>query len=489
MRKLKLISSLIFLGTVVPCLSSCGDKELDIVFHDFIDPAYIGDEYDMLDAIIVEKGVNYSLECYYFNEEIGAEFKVDTNGTKFTPTIKYDISAVITATKKEESITKTKLIKVKQHSDPIDELLASDGICSWADPEIYKELNDDPLYIHGENSRSSLYCTFNGSKQYVYGCGVFSLQNFRFFDYYTDTTWEDAILRMWVYNLNDSDMEWQLRLVDNYIASHFVDIDWGQQMSISQIAKAHEWTEILFPLRKMGITHTLLENEEQTRKDQFNVKCRLVDAPSGEMENYSFRFAVDQIDVVPHGPDYYPEMDTTNRNTRETSDMGWENLVHDNGWETSSTYFDNEFVYGKDRESLSSLVLEFKDKFVKDRGYNVIFDCEVAAGATGQIPFLPDLRNGSIKADFFFDESITNRKVKILSVLNNCDWAVVTESRELELTSIEDGWYRLNVDLSTLEEFSNMDESIRLGFIFPGVTESNKATAKVHLDNFFYSKL
>ena len=245
-----LLSSILVLPLL---LTGCQNAkaEFDIEFDDIIPTAYVGEEYDFSDVLIVEKDVEYKLEVYYFDyyEKVEKSLAV-VNDFCFTPKELFDVTVVVNAKKGSSSQIRSRNVPVAQKTDPIDELLASDGYSGWGDPGIIKEAVVDDQYLKGENSHSALSVHFQGSNPYTWGTTFLSLNNFRLLPYWSDPTWENAVVHFWVYNPTDYQLEFQMRVCDNLTG--LVNVDWGQALNVPQFAAPNAWSEVNFSLKHLG---------------------------------------------------------------------------------------------------------------------------------------------------------------------------------------------------------------------------------------------
>ena len=469
--------------TAISTLSSCGKSagELEINFTDAVPAAYVDEEYDVADILIMDEGVNYTLEAYYQNYYENKEYSIPTNGLKFTQTENFNVSIVVNAKKGKQTAKKSKLIQVDVKGDPIDELMRSDGLSGYADAGYTKELTTDEQYCK-DGGASALACYYQGNNYYTWGAAILCPENFRLLDYWTDKTWENTVLRFWCYNPTEYDIEFQLRIFDKYTG--LVNIDWGQSMNIVQKAAPGEWTECLFPLHRVGIDHTLFVNEEGTRNDNLTVKIRWAGAPEEEPTPlYSFQFYIDGLDMVPASQ--YPDLDTNCYAKAEYASDSLENVMLDDGWSGSFIKYDREVVRNTDNtgdfKSKSSLWAIFNGAPRKDNGYSVIFNFGSAV-QDADIEDAPNLSHGILKADIKFEGNITNYNIGLVVTQ---DWTSIVKS-EFPTTDLGDGWRRLEIDMALYEEYAFFVEPIRIGFSFIGVTDANKSTAQIHIDNFHY---
>lgn len=471
-------------------LVGCSNGVLEIELDDAIPSAYVGEEYDFEDIIIKKPGVSYSINAYYQNYMELTEVELPVDGFKFTPVEKYDVSVVVHAKKGGSKVDRTTNVSVSVLGDAIDELLISDGFSGYGDTGIRKELTTESQWLK-DGGNSAIEVFFNGNNAYTWGCSTFALDNFRLLDEWKDKTQEDGILKFWVYNPTEYNFRFQLRLADEY--TNLVNIDWGHSLNIERVAKPGEWTQVLYPLRAMGMDHTYYKNESGTRSDSFVVKVKWDGTPTSKPTPlYSWQMYVDGIDIVPHSD--FPEMDTKCYASAETSEYGWENIVLDttkaNGWGTANARYDRDFVLSTaEQESKSSAYLTFEDTVVKDYklGYSFMLNTE-SAKSTEQINEVPTFNHGLLEADFHMNEAITNKQIQVVtaSPVNN-DWDI-RYSNPIDLVPGANGWAHMSFDVAKDEVFIGNGPICRLGFKFVGVNETNKNDAVVHIDNIKFNQ-
>ena len=480
----KLFSSLLLASTLL--LSGCkADSSLNIEFNYFTPTAYVGEEYDFTEVLTVEKGVKYKLEVYVCDYLTMTEKVLEVHDDFFfTPLELFDLSVVVTATKGGQTDVKTKPVHVSLTGDPIDELLVTTGYSGFADNGINKELVVDEVYLHGENSKSAIYASFQSSNVYTWGATIMSLNNFRLLDHWSDKTWENAIIRFWVFNPNENhDLEFQLRIVDDYTKT--VDVDWGNSLNPTRVAESGKWTEILFSLRRYGVNHTLYENEEGTRHDSLNVKIKYPDAPKNG-DAYSYQLYIDDVDIIPYSEEMFPDLDTKCYAKAETLDDGWENMVLDQGWSSSNPLFDREFVNSSaEHESKSSMLLTFNE-ITPDyhNGYAVILSPEEEFKNEDD---RPSLQHGLLEFDVHFSGDVTNHEIRIIGVKKEGnDWNAIR--LDINPVGTTEEWLHYSVDFVPLYVFEPIDRCIRLGFGIVGIDDLNKDTAVVHIDNIKFNQ-
>lgn len=483
-NKKVLLSSLLVLPLILGGCSGQKASGLEIEFDAIVPTAYINEEYDFSDVLIVEKDVEYSLEVYYYDYYSKVEKSLEvTNDFYFTPVELFDLTVVVNAEKGNEKLSRSKTVPVSQKVDPIDELLASDGFSGWGDPGIIKEAVIDEQYFKGENSHSALSVHFQGSNPYPWGTTFLSLNNFRLLPYWADQTWENAVVHFWVYNPTDAELEFQMRVADNLTG--LVNVDWGQALNVPRKAQPGVWTEVNFSLKHMGIDHTLYQNEEGTRDDSIIVKVKYGNTPSDGLNVYSYQFFVDDIDVIPYSAERFPDVDPKCYATAETIEYGWENMALDEGWSRANILFDREVVNSTEEHvSLSSMYLTFDGVKLGENdganGYSVILNPQAEFGDDR----LPSFRHGSLDFDIKYD-NISDKTIKFVGV--QYDW-----KPDVRLTvqpeAGENGWMHISFDFGEHSGFYYITRGIRLGICFPGVNDDNKATAAVHIDNIVFDQ-
>ena len=467
-------------------LSGCKktNDNFEIKFNTIVPTAYVDEEYDFSDVLIIDDAVNYHLDVYYFDYYSKTEKTLTVRKNYyFTPLEAFDLSVVITASKGGTTKTKTKTINVSQRLDPIDELLNGGGFSGWADAGFTKEAVTDSQYLKGENSHSGLAVHFAGSNPYRWGGSFLCMNNFRLLPYWDDQSWENAVIHFWVYNPTDYPLEFQLRIFDEL--TNKVNVDWDMPLNVSQYAVPNDWSEIMFSLRHMGVDHTLYQNEEGTRNDSVTVKVRWGGTPDGQDELYSYQFYVDDINITPFSEERFPGLDTKCYATAETIENGWENMVYDGGMLTSNPLFDREFVNStEENESLSSMFLTFKDRKSDDNnGYAIFFSPQQEFGDDN----MPSFRHGTIDFDVHFD-GVDNKELQIIGInLENDDWNVVARLNVVP-SETENEWSHVSIDLGRHNEFFNVTNCARFGIRFMGIDDDNKENAVIHLDNITFKQ-
>ena len=484
MKKRFVIANLLIASTFI--ISGCSNNGgLNIEFDDIIPTAYVGEEYDFTDVLIVENNVKYHLDVYYYNyyEKVEKTLEV-RDDFYFTPTEEFDLSIIVSAKKSGASGKKVISIPVVQKADPIDELLATGGYGGWADTGISKEIVTNEQYLHGENSHTALAVHFQGGFSYPWGTSFLALNNFRFLPYWDDQTWENAVVHFWVINPTDKPLVFQLRVFDQYTG--LVNVDWNQDLSVPVTIAAESAGEVAFSLAHLGVNHTLFANEEGTRNDSINVKVKWGETTSGD-EIYTYQFFVDDVNVTPYSKARFPDLDTKCYAKAETLLYGWENMYLDDGWSTSKVLFDREVVNNSaEHPSLSSMFLTFNGITPNSNGYSVILNPEAEFG----IDDVPSFSHGTLDFDVLFSSNITNKQIKIVAVNKTGEVWDLVPSFIVTPTGDASKWMHVSIDFTEHPEFKNVIHGVRLGFGFEGIDDGNKdeETTSIHLDNIIFEQ-
>ncbi len=443
-----------------PVVQSGGDK-LQVNTIKYMPYAYMGESFDLRDVLLMEEGVAYSATALYVDISTKTEYTLEVNDLCFTPEAIAETVVVITAKRGSETASKAIYIPTTLRAEPLDDLYKSSGELGGSDPGISKSVNIDPLYLKGDNSTTSLHVSFNGTDPHPYGNLFMSLSSPDAQEYFTDKIWGNAIVTFWVYNPMDQDIQFQLRLVDEQAG---LNLDWQTVPGPhQQIAKAGEWTQLFFSLRKMGTTHKLTASK--FGKDMLSLKFRY-DGYS-TTDTYSFDFYMDGVDVVDGS--VYPDVDTKFVRSNETIEQGWENMKMDTGWQGVYTEYDYEFFTGEG--STCSLKATFEGDKAKTNSF-------ICLSPEAQFDELPDMTGGKLSAYFKFENMSTKVSVDIL----NKKWET-SNKIEMPLRAVGDGWYYGEIDLEDVEVGSGRNDNIiRIRFHFSGVTDDSV----VYMDTAIY---
>lgn len=451
---------------LVAAFAGCDNQEtpaeagssLQINTIKFMPYAYLDESFDLRDVLLMEEGVEYSATgCYVevTQDETTKEFTIsetalEVNDLCFTP--KAIAENVITLSAKRGSETAQKVIYIPTsiHAEPLDDLYKSSGSLGGSDPGISKSVNIDPLYLQGDTSTTSLHVEWNSADPHPWGNQFLSFSAEAAQEYFTDKTWENAIVTFWVYNPNELPVEFQFRLVDETSGAN---IDWsGTPGANSQKAEPGTWTQCFFPLRKIGGTTNRLTGTKYSN-DMLSLKFRY-DGYS-TTDTYAFDFYIDNIDVV--DASVYPEIDTKNVRSNETVEQGWENLPQDTGWQGVYTEYDHEVAMG------DGSTCALKIYFNQEKSLTNSFWClqtETPTIFNGNL----DMTAGKLYGYFKFEG--LDPKVSV-DIVNN-KWAT-SNKVDMTMTPVGDGWYKGELDLQKIEVGNNRnDYIIRVRFHFSG---------------------
>lgn len=166
----------------------------------------------------------------------------------------------------------------------------------------------------------------------------------------------------------------------------------------------------------------------------------------------------------------------------ELPDDGWENLPHDEGWERTSYSFDTETKFGFN--SKSSLMLKYDDKgkgISSSMKVCTVFDMSTAAD---NVLFKDhDLSSGILSFNYK-TKAIDNANDLYIGVIQGWD-STEQGYKVLHGTYLKDGWYGINIDLSTFNVPSQATIRLSIGW---EVAEANREKATMWIDNLRYNE-
>ena len=456
--------SLLLLGSFAACgvETATENGSLQVSTIKIVPTAYLDEAYDLREVILMEDGVNYSATACYIEYIFDANSKTYSRNEHtlavddlcFTPTVSQETVVTITATRGKETAQKVILVPTSIHADPLDELYQSSGIIGGADNGITKTINQDPQYIQGENSATSLHVEFSTVDPHAFGNTFMDLGNEHAQKIFTDQTWENAIVTFWIYNPMEKPIEFQLAIMDN---THEIMTDWNPADGPHrQFAKPGEWTQIFFSLRAMGTKHRLTNNEFST--EYLSIKMQYEDYSLDTA--YTYDFYLDNLDVVPAST--YPEIDTAYTMSDETLEDGWENMIMDIGWQGASTIYNYDEIMGDG--SLCSLQATFPGEKGKTNSF-ICLSPEAVAELNGNL----DMTGGKLSAYFKFE----NMPAAVAVDIVNKAWQV-SNKEDIYLKSVGNGWYYGELDLEKLQVGTGRNDNIiRIRFHFSGIKDSS----------------
>ena len=297
-KVLLMILSALLLFSVAACKDEQAKPQQELIIETVkvLPKAYLGEEFDLWEVIVTEDGVKYSATACYTetildpttNEYSFQEHTLEVKDLIFTPVTLNNTIVTITAKRGSQTATKVISIGTTVRADPLDDLYKSTGILGWAETGISKSVCNDSRYVKGENSATSLHVKFDGTDPHEWGQMFMELSNETAQRYFTDQIWDNAIVTFWVYNPMEHDIEFQLSVNDHTFP---VMVDWtGEEGHFRrQFAKAGEWTQIFFSLRRIGTTHKLVNNAYST--ETLNIKMQYTNFSTTTA--YQFDFYLD----------------------------------------------------------------------------------------------------------------------------------------------------------------------------------------------------
>jgi hypothetical protein len=298
MNRSKALIAVILLVSML--LSACGNEQvpvettqptpsLSIQLTETVPEAKQGTSYDLSALFVKEKGVKYSAEVTYVDPVTNNTESLIVKSMEVTPLISGEMTVTITAKKNGESVSQCITVPVEVNGDILDMLFATGGAAADADSGVNKTVNIDRQYLNSESSGTSLKVSFTNPADES-GTKLFELSQFEAIAYYTSRVWDNAAVVFSVFNPTQQDVEFRLT---SYNPATGKSISWGEEDNTQhQVAKAGQWTQIVFALYPMGIEQVLYNAKDGSRPDQLCVLART--AGEGECTIY-----VDGLDIVP----------------------------------------------------------------------------------------------------------------------------------------------------------------------------------------------
>lgn len=168
---------------------------------------------------------------------------------------------------------------------------------------------------------------------------------------------------------------------------------------------------------------------------------------------------------------------------QEDYTLGWENMNRDTGWETCNASVNTG--YKASDTSINSMKVSFNGKTFDNTNKACFIMSPQSQGIHSNLNFT----SGKLTAKFLFSSDIVDKTIRLILTSNN--WKTIRY--DFNPTSIGNGWYLLSVDFSNMPSPA-VDEPnytgtsiIRVGFGFHGITNSNKSTATIWIDDVFFN--
>ena len=444
---------------LIPSNEPEDNSALQVNLVTVIPGAYMGEPYDLKEIIEMEEGVEYSARVFYQDYDVMEEFEIPVTDLVFCQEKDFDVNVVFTAKRGEEIAQRALDIPVNIRADEMDEMFSTSGLAGYADTGIVKNLSTDPQYLVNENSKTSLVVAYQGIPDHEYGLVIMSMAREPVRPLYTDQVWENAAVSFWVYNPMEHGIEFQLRLIQTATG---LDTDWSDQEDAdSCVALPGQWTQIVFSLRKYGITQMLTN-----QKDLVAVKMQYLGRPAPG-EQYAYSMYIDEVDIVDASA--FPELDTKPIVSNESIEQGWENIRLDTGWQSAQTVYDHETVMGEG--STCSLYAQFPKVSTKE-GYFVALSPEWSVGKAG-MKTLPDLTGGTLTGYFKFQNASPAVEVYLTKRVNN-KWQT-SNTLKMNLQSVGGGWYKGTLDVYDFEFTTDRNDGIiRICFDFTGASKGSQ---------------
>jgi hypothetical protein len=274
------ISLICLLSVLLQLLSGCGTlsaepdtavpaPDFSITLSETVPAAKQDEVYDLKDLYVRDKTLKYTAKVTYFDELTQKDIALEVKNMKVTPVQEGTMKVTIIATKNDQTVSAQVDVTVKPNGDIKDLLLRTDGESGGADDGVKKSLIKDVQYIYGDTSTSSLKVTFSNPEMQNNGAKLFELSHFAMHGYYSSNIWENAAVTFMVYNPMELDVEFRLT---SYNPNNDIRVTWDSENNTQyRIAKAGQWTQIVFALYPMGIDKVLYSAPDGSRNDELFV--------------------------------------------------------------------------------------------------------------------------------------------------------------------------------------------------------------------------
>lgn len=256
------------------------EPTVSIVLKESIPNAAVGISYDLSTIVKAEDGVKYTYSATYIDPETKQNKELTVVRGKFTPKVEADISVTVTATRGEEISSIQLIVPINISVDIMDTLLVSDGISHG----LTKVLTKESSYLHGDSSTSSVAVTFASGNHELFNLSHYALQA-----YYSAQVWRNAAVSFWVYNPMEQDVAF--KLVSHNPETGTTLLWESDENTQIQVAKANTWTNIVFSLYDMGITHPLFDSPAYIKDDALKICAQYSGA-----ENCTLY--IDELDII-----------------------------------------------------------------------------------------------------------------------------------------------------------------------------------------------
>ncbi len=238
-----------------------------IAVKEQIPQGVVGEAYKLSSVVTEEKGIEYTYTAGYTDPATGETVELKVKNKKITPKAEADITVTVTATKGEETSRVTFVIPVPSKADIMDQLLASNG-----EADVTKTITKDTKYLRAEGSISALEITFTNPSQEDEGAVIADLSHYALQAYYSAQVWRNAAVSFWVYSPMEQDVSFKLGSVNPYNQTTLL---WDSPENTQVcIAKAGQWTQVVFSLYDMGITKPLVRAMTYENEDSLTLLAR-----------------------------------------------------------------------------------------------------------------------------------------------------------------------------------------------------------------------
>ena len=478
-KKLLLLLSLILCLCIAAACNKGGNNGSGVEINDgftafSVPDAYVGEVYDFEPYITKQANVTYAIKVEYLDETADEFIEIETDGFKFTPMVEASHIVTVTATSGSKTKTEDVSVRVSFRIDAIDEVLKENNYAASAS-EISKVINTDQDFVIAGGSSLRLASSGN---EWLLGLGLDGVAVNEMFSY---TNYDNAVIEFWVFNPNDSDLEFSLT---TFQISKGIKIFWNARDT--QIAAPGQWTHIVWSYRERGInTPFKLEDYSSPawdENDHNNIQMRYLG--SGGYMAY-----IDCLDITDYDAEKFPGLFTggvwSEMQAEYASDLfsfAWDGKLpwmglHDQQNKFSSRGFDyNETAVEGTRSykaelaaGVSGAMLDVRTTY-KDVNWYETFTSKVLSFYAKKDAGIGDIAVG---LQYLSGGNITTGSITIVLGETNLEEGYKT-------AAVSGGWYKVQIHLGAAFGFGSTYGIRSLYFVF---ANNGGSAANVWLDS------
>ncbi len=273
---------LVCIGTGLSACKDDGEANIQITEEAMRDSVVIGQEFDLLSVVEnYDESLTYAVTELYYLDNTFEIHNLTPNGTKFTLPEAYKVYATLTASKEGKVVAEAEFtLNYEILSNPITDAF----MLSWNDMGVSKSLNANDEYKYGEATHS-IKAKYISAIQTNPAVGQFKKA-----DGLSVTDWENAIVKMDVFNPQEEDFFITLQIVGD-----------GKSIVVNRITlKAQEFTRAEWSLHRLGFANNLLD-------DGYVINVRV--GPQVAAPDYNYALYFSNLDIVDYSAEQFPDME------------------------------------------------------------------------------------------------------------------------------------------------------------------------------------